>query len=125
MDDEPMIEKVRTVFLLVADQDRALEFYTEKLGMEKVQDTEMWPGARWLEVAPRGAQTRLSLSAASDFNAEPGQSGGFTMSARNVVKLHEQLKANGVDVDELKKEAWATHFTLTDPDGNKIMVAES
>jgi lactoylglutathione lyase len=120
-----MIEKVNTVVLFVADQDRALEFYTEKLGMEKVEDAEMRPGGRWLEVAPPGAQTKLSLAAAKDFDAEPGQPGGFTMSARNVLQLYEELKARGVDVEEPKKEEWSTYFRFTDPDGNKIMVAEA
>jgi catechol 2,3-dioxygenase-like lactoylglutathione lyase family enzyme len=120
-----MIPKVRTVFLFVEDQDRALEFYTDKLGMEKKQDAEMWPGARWLEVAAPGAETFLSLAAAKDFNTEPGQPGGFTMTVPDVRALYEQLKARGVDVEEPKEERWSTYIRFTDPDGHTIMVSEA
>jgi lactoylglutathione lyase len=120
-----MIPKIRTVFLYVEDQDRSLEFYTEKLGMQKMTDAEMWPGARWLEVAAPGAETFLALTAARDFNVKPGEgSGGFTMVVPDVRKLYEELKAKGVEVEEPKEERWSTFLRFTDPDGHQIMVSE-
>jgi lactoylglutathione lyase len=120
-----IVPKVRAVILMVADQDRALEFYTEKLGMEKKQDAEMWPGARWLEVAAPDAETYIALTAASDFGTQPGQgSGGFTMAVADVRRLYEELKARGVDVEEPKEERWSTYLRFTDPDGHQIMVSE-
>ena len=55
-----MIEKVGTVSVFVADQDRAKAFYTEKLGMELRTDAPLYPGAaaRWVAVAPAGAPGR-------------------------------------------------------------------
>jgi lactoylglutathione lyase len=119
-----MIPKVRTVILMVEDQDRALAFYTEKLGMEKKQDAEMWPGARWLEVGAPGAETFIALTAAKDFDAEAGQSGGFTMAVPDVRELYERLKDRGLDVEEPKEERWSTYIRFTDPDGHQIMVSE-
>jgi lactoylglutathione lyase len=118
------IPKVRAVFLMVEDQDRSLEFYTEKLGLETKQDAEMWPGARWLEVGAPDAETWIALTAAKDFGAEPGQSGGFTMAVPDVRKLYEELKAKGVEVEEPKEERWSTSIRFTDPDGHQIMVSE-
>jgi catechol 2,3-dioxygenase-like lactoylglutathione lyase family enzyme len=46
------VTQVGTVMLPVADQDRAIEFYTEKLGFEKRADTPFGNGDRWVEVAP-------------------------------------------------------------------------
>jgi lactoylglutathione lyase len=122
-----MVPKVRTVFLMVEDQDRSLEFYTEKIGMEKVTDAEMWPGARWLEVAAPGAETYIALTAARDFpGATPGEGGGgFTMAVEDVRQLYEELKAKGVDVEEPQDQRWSTVLNFTDPDGHKIMVSES
>lgn len=120
-----MIQKVNTVFLYVGDQDRSLEFFTQKLGMKKLRDTEMWPGARWLEVAPEGAQTSIALAAASDFDREPGALVAFTLSAANVRELYEELKAQGVEVEEPKEEGWATTTRFTDPDGHQILVAQT
>src|SRR6266542_189287 len=57
------INRVGTVCIFVADQDRAKAFYTNVLGMELRTDMPMYPGAtsRWLAVAPKGAQTDIIL----------------------------------------------------------------
>ena len=49
-----MTTRVQSVSIPVADQDRALAFYTEVLGCELRTDIEVWPGARLVEVVPRG-----------------------------------------------------------------------
>jgi catechol 2,3-dioxygenase-like lactoylglutathione lyase family enzyme len=49
------ITQVGTVIVPVTDQDRAVDFYVEKLGFEKRSDTPFGRGDRWIEVAPAGA----------------------------------------------------------------------
>jgi catechol 2,3-dioxygenase-like lactoylglutathione lyase family enzyme len=56
-----MIKRIKTVGLYVEDQDRALAFYTEKLGFEVYADQPMGPKARWIEVGPRHAQTHFVI----------------------------------------------------------------
>ena len=52
----PTTATIGSVPVFVSDQDRALEFYRDKLGFEVVMDMPMAPGVRWLVVAPvRGA----------------------------------------------------------------------
>ena len=48
------LAQVGRVCVTVADTDRAIEFYVETLGFEKVVDTPMGPGMRWVEVALAG-----------------------------------------------------------------------
>lgn len=49
--------KIRIASVMVADQDRALRFYTEKLGFTKMADIPMGPSYRWLTVvSPEGVQ---------------------------------------------------------------------
>lgn len=55
------ITQVGTVFVPVTDQDRALEFYLDKLGFEKRGDFEYGDGSRWVEVAPPGSKDRKSV----------------------------------------------------------------
>lgn len=55
------IGKVSTVMVPVADQDRAIEFYTEKLGFEEVADIPFGDGDRWVAVGPAGAATTIAL----------------------------------------------------------------
>ncbi|MEP6637553.1 MAG: VOC family protein, partial [Acidobacteriota bacterium] len=45
-----MLTKLAVVTILVRDQDEALQFYTEKLGLEKLDDMEFGEGNRWLTV---------------------------------------------------------------------------
>jgi lactoylglutathione lyase len=58
-----VITKASTVGIDVSDQDRALDFYTNKLGFEKLMDEPMSPESevRWIEVAPAGAETHVVL----------------------------------------------------------------
>jgi catechol 2,3-dioxygenase-like lactoylglutathione lyase family enzyme len=50
------ITDIRTVGVPVTDQERALEFYLDKLGFETRMDVPVPQfGGRWIEVAPRGA----------------------------------------------------------------------
>jgi len=55
------IKQVATVFVPVADQDRALEFYRDKLGFEKRADFAYGQGSRWIEVAPPGSAITIAL----------------------------------------------------------------
>jgi predicted enzyme related to lactoylglutathione lyase len=48
-----MISKMSHATIYVMDQDKALEFYREKLGFNVVTDVTMDGGFRWLTVTPR------------------------------------------------------------------------
>src|ERR1700678_264615 len=56
-----MTTKIQSVSVPVADQDRALKFYTEVLGCELRTDFEVWPGARFVEVVPPGSSVGIVL----------------------------------------------------------------
>ena len=56
-----MTTRVQSVSIPVANQDRALAFYTEVLGCELRIDIEVWPGARFVEVVPPGSSVGLVL----------------------------------------------------------------
>ena len=56
-----MITKASTVRIYVSDQVRALDFYVNKLGFEKLRDDPMRPEARWIERVQAGAEIYLVL----------------------------------------------------------------
>ena len=56
-----MIKAVKFVSVYVSDQDRALAFYTQKLGFTVVTDQPMGPGARWIELRIPGAETGVVI----------------------------------------------------------------
>jgi catechol 2,3-dioxygenase-like lactoylglutathione lyase family enzyme len=62
-----MKQHLGALTLLVADYDEAIAWYTGKLGFERVEDTDLGGGKRWVLLAPPGAgETRLLLARAAD-----------------------------------------------------------
>jgi catechol 2,3-dioxygenase-like lactoylglutathione lyase family enzyme len=59
--DQRMIRGIKFASVPVSDQDRALAFYTEKLGFRLVTDQPFNDSQRWIELAIPGADTRLVL----------------------------------------------------------------
>jgi catechol 2,3-dioxygenase-like lactoylglutathione lyase family enzyme len=119
-----MITHVNVAVMYVADQERSREFYVDKLGFEVVRDEEMWPGARWLEVAPRGAQTAIVLSSAADFGKRPGEGAYLTFACDDIQATFRQLGEAGVKVTDPVTEPWGAYIKATDPDGNEVMIVQ-
>lgn len=59
-----MITAVDFISVNVADQERAKRFYTDRLGLELVTDVPMGEpgGAKWIELRPPGARTKIVLN---------------------------------------------------------------
>ncbi|MDA8183276.1 MAG: VOC family protein [Actinomycetota bacterium] len=55
------ITHIQLLSLPVSDQDRARDFYVDVLGFDLVRDDPTGPDARWVQVAPKGAQTSITL----------------------------------------------------------------
>jgi catechol 2,3-dioxygenase-like lactoylglutathione lyase family enzyme len=105
----------------VSDQDRALEFYVDVLGLEVIDDSPMGPTMRWLRVGPRLAQTSLTLVTWFP-SMPPGSLKGILFNTDNLDDDVERFRAAGVVVSEVQEEAWGRYVTFDDPDGNGIIV---
>jgi catechol 2,3-dioxygenase-like lactoylglutathione lyase family enzyme len=90
---------VRSVIIPVVDQDRALEFYTEALGLEKRVDMPFGDGSRWIEVAPAGGETPIAICPPGPHGTAGGKDTGISLPTDDVDAYHAQLKGRGVDVD--------------------------
>ena len=119
-----VITQVGTVIVPVSDQDRALEFYTEKLGFEKRGDIPYGDGERWLDVAPPGAATTIAIVPPRE-----GQTAGIetrtAFATEDVDAAHEHLRSQGVDVDEevmRMGDPVPPMFFFRDPDGNSFLL---
>ena len=118
------ITEVGTVIVPVSDQDRALEFYVDRLVFEKRIDGAYGDGARWIEVAPPGAATTIAL-VLSTVGEPAGMEVSFT--TRDADADHAELKQLGVDADaEVIRMAdyVPPMFTFRDPDGNRFRMVE-
>jgi catechol 2,3-dioxygenase-like lactoylglutathione lyase family enzyme len=119
------VDKVATVIVPVADQDRVIEFYVEKLGFEKRVDIPFGNGYRWVEVAPAGAETTVALAPPPEGKPTGNRETGISLHTDDIDAFHADLKANGVDVDaEVSRmgDPVPPLFWLRDPEGNTLMV---
>jgi catechol 2,3-dioxygenase-like lactoylglutathione lyase family enzyme len=121
------ITKVGRVCVTVADTDRALAFYTGKLGFEKVVDVPMGPEMRWVEVAVAGAETTIALAPPPPGQNAGGSETGIILDTSDVDGAHAALQESGVDVDaEVTRygDPVPPMFWLRDPDGNSLIVVQ-
>ncbi len=138
-----MIQKMSHATIYVIDQDKAKDFYVDKLGFELKADYTGSNGFRWLTVAPKGqSEVEIALvkvggggsfgnvegnsaeTAKKDVDAMAGllkrgwlSAGAFqTADCR---KTFSELKAKGVEfVSEPKDEFWGVTAVIKDPFGN-------
>jgi catechol 2,3-dioxygenase-like lactoylglutathione lyase family enzyme len=106
----------------VGDQDRALAFYRDVLGFEVRVDTEIWPGARFVEVAPPGSNVGIIL-----LPPDGDIPVAVRLGTRNAQEAHARIRAAGVTLhnDEvLLLNGAPPMFSFTDPDGNGLVYLE-
>ena len=121
------LTQVGRVCVTVADTDRALDFYVETLGFEKVVDVPMGDAGRWVEVALPGAPTTIALAPPPQGQEAGGGQTGICLDTTDVDADHAALKAAGADADETVTR-WGgpvpPMFWVRDPDGNSLIVVE-
>ncbi len=118
------ITQVRTVGIPVSDQDRALEFYVDKLGFHKVLDVPYGGGQRWVEVAPPSGTTTIALVPSRE-GIPTGVETGIRLATSGADADHASLQALGVDVDEVLRWPGApAMFALRDQDRNGLEIVE-
>jgi catechol 2,3-dioxygenase-like lactoylglutathione lyase family enzyme len=126
-----MIDKVGTVSVFVADQGRAKEFYTNTLGFELRADAPLFPGAeaRWIAVAPSGAQTEIILYLPDEnwahYRPVVGRAQAITLNVIDLATVHADLKAKGVRfIQEPDEQPWGTYATIEDSEGNQLLLVQ-
>jgi predicted enzyme related to lactoylglutathione lyase len=121
-----MLKKVVYVALLVSDQDKALDFYTNVIGLEKRGE---YPtpddGPRFLTVGVKGQDFELVLWPGTPGRAKLG-SAVYTIEVENCRMAFETLKSRGVNFEppEILEFPWGYAARFQDPDGNLLQVRE-
>ncbi len=136
-----MMFKIASTQLWVEDQDEALAFYTEKVGMEVQIDASLpeLGGFRWLAVAPPGQpdvsivlmaipghpmvdeETRAQIRALT----AKGMSATVFLTTEDCRASFEELKARGVEfVEEPEDRPYGIDAGFRDPSGNHIRLTQ-
>jgi len=118
-----MIRGIKFTSIPVVDQDRALAFYTEKLGFRLQTDQPFDDKQRWIELSVPGADTRVVLFQYDD-GPKPGATMNITFWADDVEATARELKAKGVKFTmEPTKADWGTAAAFQDVDGNTFVLS--
>jgi catechol 2,3-dioxygenase-like lactoylglutathione lyase family enzyme len=118
-----MIRGVKFVSIPVADQNRALAFYTEKLGFRIVTDQPFSDTQRWIELGIPGAETRVVLFQFGE-RFKPGGDMNFSFWTDDVAATFRELKSKGVHFTmEPTTYEWGTSAAFEDEDGNRFLVS--
>jgi predicted enzyme related to lactoylglutathione lyase len=121
--------KITQIVLVVTDQTRSLEFFTEKVGFVKKTDVNAPGGSRWVTVAPKGEDIEIALWQTGSTvdpsqkvvskNWSPGKSPPIILAVSDCRKAHQEMTARGVEfLMPPSDRPWGTTATFQDPDGN-------
>lgn len=133
--------RISTAQLWVHDQDEALAFYTEKLGMEVRSDVTLpeMGDFRWLTVGPAGqddiAIVLMAIPGPPVMNDETaddvrnlmakGFAGTVFLTTDDCQASYEELKARGVEFSEAPEERpYGIDSGFRDPSGNSFRLTQ-
>jgi uncharacterized glyoxalase superfamily protein PhnB len=133
--------RIANAQLWVHDQDEALAFYTEKVGMEVRADVTLaeMGNFRWLTVGPAGQEdVSIVLMAIPDppvMDAETadqvkglmakGFAGTVFLTTDDCRASYEELRSRGVEFSETPEERpYGIDSGFRDPSGNSIRLTE-
>ncbi|MBI3209037.1 MAG: VOC family protein [Candidatus Solibacter usitatus] len=118
-----MIRKINFVSIPVEDQDRALEFYTTKLGFRLFTDQPFNATQRWLELRIPGAETMVVLFK-TDNGIQPGAFMNMSFGADDVAATAKELMDAGVHFTQPPtQEPWGMYAMFKVSEGNQIVLS--
>ena len=136
-----MLKQLTYVQVWVHDQDEALAFYTDKLGMELREDVTVpeMGNFRWLSVGLPGQDVSITLMAVPGppvFDEETreqihrllakGASGGLFFATDDAQKSYEELKGRGVEfTQEPTEQPYGIDAGFRDVSGNHFRMAQA
>ena len=117
-----MITHLKFAGIPVRDQERALKFWTEKMGFRILTDQPLG-NQRWIELSIRSSETRIVLFTPEGHEDRVGSFFNGSFACDDVEATHRQLSERGVEfASPPKREQWGTYAIFKDPDGNQFVL---
>jgi len=121
-----MIKNIKFVSIPVGNQNRALDFYTDKLGFTIITDQPFDQTQRWIELRIPKAETRVVLFTPEGHEGRVGSFVGVSFDCEDIDKTYAELTARGVPFEgPPKKEPWGVFAMFKDSEGNSFVLSGS
>lgn len=126
-----MLSNIMYVTVYVTDQDRALEFYAEGLGLEKRADYA-GPDGRFLTVGVPDSPVQILLWSHAGAAGQPGDAGQpaapgpLILQSDDLRKDFEVMRQRGVTFEEPEPVDYpfGVRVETVDPDGNRVSLRQ-
>jgi predicted enzyme related to lactoylglutathione lyase len=119
-----MIKQIKFISIPVADQKRALDFYTDKLGFTIITDQPFDEKQRWIELRVPKAETRVVLFTPEGEEKRIGTMMNMSYECDDIDKTYAELKKRGVEFEgPPQKQPWGTYAMFKDSEGNRFVVS--
>lgn len=119
-----MIRGIKFVGVPVRDQDVALKFFTEAVGMKVMTDQPFTPQQRWIELKIPGADTGIALFTPEGHEKRIGEFQSISFWCDDVFATADAMKKRGVVfTKEASTESWGSSAVFRDPDGNQFVLS--
>src|SRR5436190_22403626 len=105
-----MITHIKFVTIPVHNQNRALNFYTDKLGFTIITDQPFDEKQRWIELRIPKAETRVVLFTPEGDEKRIGSFMNMSYACDDIDKTYAELKKRGVEFEgPPQKQPWGTY----------------
>jgi catechol 2,3-dioxygenase-like lactoylglutathione lyase family enzyme len=115
--------KLELIAVPVSDVDRAIAFYTDKVGFNLDHDHKVSDELRFVQLTPRGSACSIALGTGIT-KVEPGSVQGLQMVVKDADAAHAELIGRGVEASDVQEYPWGRFVFFSDPDGNGWAVQE-
>jgi catechol 2,3-dioxygenase-like lactoylglutathione lyase family enzyme len=129
--------KLELIVVPVSDVDRAVDFYSEKLGFRIDVDHQASENFRVVQLTPPGSECSISVGTGIS-QVDPGTYQGLHLVVRDIEEAVAELAGKGVEVSEPfhfgeagqspglhpERADYGTFASLSDPDGNGWLLQE-
>jgi catechol 2,3-dioxygenase-like lactoylglutathione lyase family enzyme len=122
-----MIDQIDLNFVPVSDQDRAIEFWTQKCGFSLATDQAYGEGQRWVEVAPPKGTTKLALvPPMEEGGSGPGGNSPISFITDDIERAHAEMGEKGIEREEIMRmePPVPPMFRFSDQDGNQFLLVQ-
>ena len=119
-----MLKKIEVISIPVKDQDKAIEFYVNKIGFKLLVDVPFDEDKRWVQLGiSEKNETTIALVDDSE-KMSPGHLQGLVLYAEDIEETTKELKDRGVDISPVEKTPWGKFVYFNDVDGNAWAIRE-